>query len=275
MDIIEVLDTQVFYELVNFDFDEVREVFNLYDFYVSDQDGNKFIAEATQIKADYLEELKGIDAYKTGEYCKIVETRRPGFEEEPAYMEEVLRSKTRDLLIGLIEKYFDEPTYQRYRHLLVKGISAKKDTESPVELGLNLLIEKRFIHAFLSTIGYWQRHKSYFLSNRGFWEICKKYSSEVLRINPELKDKDVEFFNIFLGNCRIDSDKYIDIDEISYIRLITPYLQTNTAQLAEIVKIITKCFRQYGAVDRWLNAQEEIDNYIAKCESEGLMKKAL
>lgn len=271
MDIIEILDSQEFYELVNYDFYEVREVFNLNKYYVSDKDENEFVVEATQIKTDYTEELKRIDDYKKGEYCKLVETRRPGFEEEPAYLEEVLRAKTRDLLIGLIEKYFDEATYQIHRHELINDVNAKKDNEKPVELGLNLLIEKRFIHAFLSTIGYWQRHRSYFLSNRAFWEICNKYSKEVLKINPGLKDEGSEFFNIFLRDCRIDSDKYIDIDQISYIKLITPYLQTNTEQLIEIVKIITECFRQRGEGNRWINAMQEVDVYIATCEKEGLM----
>ena len=275
MDIIDVLDNQEFNELVNCDFEEVRKLFNFCAYYVADKDEKRFVAEATQVKADYLEELKRIDDYKTGEYCKLVQARRPGFEEEPAYMEEVLSAKTRDLLIGLIEKYFDEATYQEHRHELINKVSTKRDDEKPIELGLNLLIEKRYIYAFLSTIGYWQRHRGYFLSNRGFWAICSKYSSEVVKVNPALKSINNGFFNIFLGDCRIDSDDYIDIDEISYIKLITPYLQTNTAQLIEIVKIITKCFRQRDAVDRWLNAQEEIDSYIAKCESEGLMKKAL
>jgi len=271
MGILDVLDNQEFYELVNFDFEEVREVFNLNDYYVSDEDGDKFIAEAMKVKAEYLEEREKIDDYKKGEYCKIAESRRPRFEEEPAYREHDLESRIRDLLIGLIEEYFDEATYQKYRPLLVKGLSAKKNNENSVELELSLLIEKRFIYAFLSTIGYWQRHNNYFLSNKAFYEICSKYTSEVLRINRELKDKGAVFFNIFLGDCRIDSDKYIDIDAISYIKLITPYLKTNTEQLAEIVKIISASFRRYGESNRWQSAMEEVDNYIAKCENEGLM----
>ena len=273
MTIIDILDNQNFSELVNFDFEEVRAVFNLYGYYVSAAKSREaFLTEAKQAKAEYSERLQEIDRYKKGEYCKIAESRCPDFDEEPAYMEHCLRAETRDRLKDLIEKYFDEATYKEYRATLVKGIATEQRTENPAGLKLELTVEKGFIHAFLSTIGYWQRHAGYFLSNRAFWEICTKYTSEVLKMNPEFQSEDKKcFFNIFLGAYRLDSDKYIDIDTISYIKLIEPYLQTNTEQLTEIVNIIASSFRQRGESERWGLAMDRIDDYIEKCTREGVM----
>lgn len=270
MTIIDILDNQNFSELVNFDFEEVRAVFNLNDYYVADQSADAFIAEATQVKAEYSERLQKIDEYKKGKYCEIAESRRPDFDEEPAYMEHCLRAETRDRLKDLIEKYFDEDTYKEYRAMLVKGIAAEQRTENPVGLKLELLTENRFIYAFLSSIGYWQR-AGYFLSDEAFYEICNKYTSEVLKMNPQLRLEGVKFINIFLHKCRIDSDKYLDIDAISYIKLIEPYLQTNTEQLAEIVKIVTNSFRQQGVKQRWQLAMSKVEKYMKKCVEEGVM----
>ena len=50
MSILEHLEKETLNELINYSFTEVREVFNLNRFFVSDAQGDQFINEAAQIK---------------------------------------------------------------------------------------------------------------------------------------------------------------------------------------------------------------------------------
>jgi hypothetical protein len=82
-----------------------------------------------------------------------------------------------------------------------------------------------------------------------------------------------EFIDIFISDKRLDR-KYIDIDKLSLIGLLQPYLKHNTHEINKIIEIMMKNLRGgYGGTDAWESAQEEVKQFIAECEAKGIMKR--
>jgi hypothetical protein len=103
------------------------------------------------------------------------------------------------------------------------------------------------------------------------------------------------FVNIFIGSCRIkpsrvkkvedtdeeidvevekyQSDKFIDIDKISLLMLIQPYLKNNTQEIVKIIEIMMKNFRKYRGMDAWEITMAEVRTFISECEAKGIMKR--
>ena len=120
-------------------------------------------------------------------------------------------------------------------------------------------------------LGYYQRHKGYFLSSSDFYKICEEYSRQVYKINKNL-GMSHEFINIFISDKRLDK-KYIDIDKLSLIALLQPYLKHNTREINKIIEIMMKNLRGKNGGIAWDDAMKEVNEYIAECESKGIMKR--
>lgn len=60
MNILDCFESEAFNELINFSFEEVRAAFNLNKYFVLDEQGDQFIAEASQVKELYTEALNKI-----------------------------------------------------------------------------------------------------------------------------------------------------------------------------------------------------------------------
>ncbi len=126
MTLLECLETEAFNELMNFTFDEVRAVFNLNSYFISDEKGNEFIAEAGAVKSWYNEELEKIEVYAEGEYAQRLNAGEdvPEFE-EPKYKINNVEVQTKRKLKNLIAKYFDKELFQENRKAVYDEVNPK------------------------------------------------------------------------------------------------------------------------------------------------------
>lgn len=300
MDIVECFETEAFNEMIRFSFDEVRNVFNLYGYYVLEEHGSQFVQEASQVKSWYTEELKKIESYALGEYTTSINSgiEVPEFD-APQFKVKAVETQTKRKLIKLIAKYFDHDLFQSNRPLIYGHELFKEEAvETLHELLIALNVNKSKIYSLLSIIGYYQRNYGYFLSRTDFLTICYDYSNQVHVINKNL-GMEYRFVNIFLASGRIkppkrrktdgsvdshidnviseqyQSTKFIDIDKISRLMLIQPYLKNNTQEICKIIEIMMKNFRKYRGMDAWEKTMEEVRAFIFECEVKGIMKRLL
>lgn len=296
--ILEYLESGAFNELIRFSFEEVRSVFNLNQYFVLDEHYDKFIYEASQVKSWYTDALNKIEVYAQGEYAANLNS---GIEvpeiDTPQYKVRNIEVQTKRKLIQLIIKYFNQDLFQHnkpqiYGHEIFK----EEAIETPYEMLVALNVNKNRIYSLLSILGYYQRHRGYFLSRAEFMNICYDYSCQVHFINKSL-GMEYRFVNIFIGNQRIkpskktdgkvdtnidnflseqfQSHKYIDIDKISLLMLIQPYLKHNTQEIHKIIEVMMKNFRKYRGANAWEKTMEEVNSFIAECEVKGIMKRLL
>ena len=300
MNILEYFETGAFNELIRFSFDEVRAVFNLNRYFVLDEQGEQFIQDATKVKGWYIEELNKIEHYVQGEYTTKINSGDdvPEFE-TPQFKVKAVETQTKRKLIRLISEYFDHDLFQQNKPMICgQGLLKEEAVETPHELLIALNVNKNRIYSLLSILGYYQRNYGYFLSRADFLTICYDYSHQVHVINKNL-GMEYRFVNIFLANGRIkplkkrktsgsvdsnidnavsehyQSSKFIDVDKISLLMLIQPYLKNNTQEICKIIEIMEKNFKRYRGMDAWENTMDEVRTFIADCEARGIMKRLL
>lgn len=295
MSALTYLETGAFNELINFTFSEVREVFNLNRFFVIATQGKQFADEASKVKEWYIDELDKIEKYATGEYADSVnnEIDVPEFE-RPEYKINNVEIQTKRKLIGLIAKYFNKDLFN-YHKKDIYGVAGFKETaiETPHEMIVALNVHKNRIYSLLSIIGYYQRRCGYFLSQADFLKICYEYSNQVYFINKSLGMR-YRFVNIFLSNSRIkpssskqvesdptiqhvadkhyQNNKFIDVDKISLLMLLQPYLKNNTREINKIIEIMVRNFNKKDG-SAWEKTWNEVAQFIEECETKGIMKR--
>ena len=287
MKLLECLENEAFNELINFSFEEVRTLFNWYAYYVPTSKAEPFVSEAIAAKIKYEEELEGIEKYAKEEYTDLVNSGVDVPEyDEPSFMVKDIELQTKSQLIGLIRKYFDREVFEQNRSELYGQVIFKEDTiETPHELWVSLNVHKDHIYSLLSILGYYQRHNNYFLSQSDFYQICFEYSKQVHYINRNLGMK-YRFVNIFISSQRIkssshsdepdesfQSSRFIDVDKLSLIGLLQPYLKHNTHEINKIIEIMMKNLRGRRGGIAWESAMEEVNQFIAECEAKGIMKR--
>jgi hypothetical protein len=276
---------EAFNELINFSFEEVRAAFNQFEYYVSLGKEESFVNESIQVKNWYSEELKKIEKYTQEEYTDLVNSGEdiPEFD-EPSFMIRDLEIQAQSKLIEIIRKYFDRDVFEKNKTSFFKHeVFQEQSVETLHELWISLNVHKDHIYSILSILGYYQRHKGYFLSQSDFYKICYEYSSQVHYINRNLGMK-YRFVNIFISSQRIktsskgdeevdesyQSSKFIDVDKLSLIGLLQPYLKHNTNEIKQIIDIMMKNLRGRRGGLAWDSALEEVNKYIAECESKGI-----
>ncbi len=302
MTILECFETEAFNELINFSFEEVRAVFNMYGYFIPEQKAEAFLGDAVKAKDWYNEELNKIEVYKQGEYAGKLNAGEDTAEfEEPDYKVRAIEVQAKRKLIKIIITYFDKDLFQHNKkYIFEEKIFKVEAVETPHELLVSLNIHKDRIYNLLSLIGHQQFNKGYFLSRDDFLTICNRYSREVYLMNKEL-GMEFGFKNIFNKSGRINTinktrkkkksddtteeklgdfkekqkknHRYIDIDKISLLSLIEPYLKHNTCEITKIMEIMMENFRYGGSGDVWENIIEEVNAFIAECEIKGIMKK--
>ena len=274
MKLLECLENEAFNELINFSFAEVRALFNQFIYYVPFVKEEAFISEASAVKVKYEEELMCIEKYTKEEYTELVNSgvEIPEFD-EPAFMVQDLEIQIQSQLIGLIRKYFDKDEFVQHRsELYGQEIFKEESIETPHELWVSLNVHKNHTYSLLSMLGYYQRHYRYFLSSTDYFKICEDYSRQVYRMNKNL-GLEYGFIDIFLSDKRLDK-KYIDIDKLSLIGLLQPYLKHNTHEINRMIEIMMKNLRGgYGGPKAWASAKEEVNQFIVECEAKGIMKR--
>jgi hypothetical protein len=300
MNILECFETGAFNELIRFSFEEVRAAFNLNGYFVSSEQMDRFVCEATQVKTWYTEELNKVEQYAQGEYTVKINSGDavPEFE-TPQFKVKAVETQTKRQLIKLIAEYFNRDLFQSNKTFLYGHELFKEETvEAPHELLIALNVNKTKIYSLLSILGYYQRNYGYFLSRTDFLAICYDYSHQVHIINKNL-GMEYRFVNIFLSSSRIkppkkrktegtvdsnidnalseqfQSTKFIDVDKISLLMLIQPYLKNNTQEICKIIEIMMKNFRKYRGMVAWEKTMEEVRSFIADCEAKGIMKRLL
>ena len=287
MRLYECLENEAFNELINFSFEEVRSVFNQNKYFVSVDQGNQFIREALQSKEWYIKELEKIETYTQGEYTDLVNlgVDIPEYD-QPQFMVKDVELQMKSRFISMIKKYFNKNLFEQNRSVICsQEIFKEESIEKPHELWVSLNVHKDHIYSLLSIIGYYQRHCSYFLSQADFYKICYEYSCQVHFINKNLGMK-YRFVNIFISNERIksankneevdesyQSNKFIDVDKLSLIALLQPYLKHNTHEINKIIEIMMNNLRGYRGGIAWDRTLEEVNKFIAECESKGIMKR--
>ena len=274
MKLLECLENEAFNELINFSFGEVKNLFNWYAYYVPTSRAESFVSEASAVKSKYEEELDRIEKYTKEEYTDLVNAGVdiPEYD-EPSFMIKEVELQTKSQLIGLIRKYFDKEIFELYRfELYGHGIFKENSIETPHELWVSLNVHKNHTYSLLSMLGYYQRNHRYFFSSADFYKICAEYSRQVYIINKNLGLK-YEFIDIFIRDKRLDR-KYIDIDKLSLIGLLQPYLKHNTREINKMIEIMMKNLRGgYGGSEAWESAKKEVNQFIAECEAKGIMKR--
>ena len=289
MNKLECLELGAFNELINLSFIEVREVFNFYAYYVPNSRSSEFIQESSQIKNWYDEELKKIEEYAQNEYTQSINL---GIEvpeyNTPEFKAQEVEIQTQRKLIRLISKYFDKEVFKQNKAELYTYRTFKEEViEKPHELFISLNLHRDKIYSLLSILGYYQRRHGYFLSSSDYYKMCKEYSHQVYQINKNLGMK-FRFVDIFLSNSRLkpsknrgeddpseyyQSNKFIDIDKISLLMLVQPYLKYNTQEITKIIEIMTRNLRgRFGGL-AWDKVIDEVKQFISECESRGIMKK--
>ena len=298
MNKLECFETGAFNELINCSFEDVREAFNLNQYFVLDNQSDQFCQDASQVKNWYLEELNKVEEYAQGEYVQKVNSGTDLFESDsPAFKIQTIEVQTKRKLIGLIRKYFNKELFQ-YNKPYIKDFDVFKEeaVETPHEMLVALNVNKNRIYSLLSILGFYQRHCGYFLSRFDFLKLCYDYSNQVYQMNKSL-GMEYRFVNIFIGSCRIkpsrvkkvedtdeeidievekyQSDKFIDIDKISLTMLIYPYLKNNTKEIHKIIEIMSRNFKKYKKDSSlgWSKTMEEVNTFIHECESKGIMKR--
>ena len=99
------------------------------------------------------------------------------------------------------------------------------------------------------------------------------------------------FVDIFLSDCRIypssgriaaglvvDEDQnndFIDVDKISLVMLIQPYLTNNTQEINKIIEIMQKNLRGKHGGLAWRDTLKQVQVFIAECEAKGIMKRLI
>ena len=274
MKLLECLENEAFNELINFSFGEVRNLLNQFIYYVPFEKEENFIYEASAVKAKYEEESERIEKYSKEEYTALVNSGVDVPEyDKPSFMIKEVELETKSQLIELIRKYFDRGEFEQNRSALYgQGIFKEESIETPHELWVSLNVHKKHTYSLLSMLGYYQRHYRYFLSSSDYFKICEDYSRQVYRMNKKL-GLEFNFINIFLSDKRLD-EKYIDIDKLSLIGLLQPYLKHNTHEINKIIEIMMKNLRGgYGGPEAWDSAKKEVNRFIAECEVKGIMKR--
>jgi hypothetical protein len=279
---------EAFNELINFSFEEVRVAFNQFRYYISLTNEESFINELIQVKNWYSEELKKIEKYTQDEYTDLVNSGEdiPEYD-EPSFMIKEVEIQVKSKMIEIISKYFDRDVFEKNKTSFFKHeVFQEQSVETPHELWVSLNVHKDHIYSILSILGYYQRHKGYFLSQSDFYKICYEYSSQVHYINRNLGMK-YRFVNIFISSQRIktsskgdeevdesyQSSKFIDVDKLSLIGLLQPYLKHNTNEIKQIIDIMMRNLRGRHGGLAWDSALEEVNNFISECESKGIMKR--
>ena len=279
---------EAFNELINFPFEDVRAAFNQFEYYVAIGKEESFIKEVVQVKNWYSEELKKIEKYTQEEYTDLVNSGEdiPEYD-EPSFMIKEVEIQIKSQLIEIISKYFDRDVFEKNKTSFFKHeVFQEQSVETPHELWVSLNVHKDHIYSILSILGYYQRHKGYFLSQSDFYKICYEYSNQVHYINRNLGMK-YRFVNIFISSQRIksssksdeevdesyQSSKFIDVDKLSLLALLQPYLKHNTNEIKQIIDIMMKNLRGRRGGLAWDSALEEVNNFIAECESKGIMKR--
>ena len=113
MNKLECFETGAFNELINCSFEDVREAFNLNQYFVLDNQSDQFCQDASQVKNWYLEELNKVEEYAQGEYVQKVNSGIDLFESDsPAFKIQTIEVQTKRKLIGLIRKYFNKEVFQ-------------------------------------------------------------------------------------------------------------------------------------------------------------------
>ena len=287
MKLLECLENGAFNELINFSFEEVRTLFNWYAYYVPTSKAEPFVREASAAKSKYEEELARIEKYTKEEYTDLVNSGVDVPEyDEPSFMVKEVELQTKSQLVGLIKKYYDREVFTQNRsELYGQEAFTEESIETPHELWVSLNVHKDHIYSLLSMLGYYQRHHHYFLSQSDFYKICYEYSKQVHYINRNLGMK-YRFVNIFISSQRIkssshsdevdesyQSSKFIDVDKLSLIGLLQPYLKHNTHEINKIIEIMMKNLRGRRGGIAWESAMEEVNQFIAECEAKGIMKR--
>ena len=288
MKLLECLENEAFNELINFSFEEVRSVFNQNKYFVSGENGDHFTSEALQVINWYKEEIKNIETYTQGEYTDLINSGVDVPEdEEPQFKVKEVEIQMKSRLIGLIKRYFDKDLFEQNRSVIYgQEIFKEESVETPHELWVSLNVHKDHIYSILSIIGYYQRHRGYFLGQSDFYKICSEYSSQVHYINRDLGMK-YRFVNIFISNERIKSsnkngdevdesyqnNKFIDVDKLSLLALLQPYLKHNTHEINKIIEIMMKNLRGKRGGIAWDSAIEEVNKFITECETKNIMKR--
>ena len=290
MNILEYFEAEAFNELMQIPFPEVRKIFNQHGYYVPSDRMEAFIREATQAKEWYEEELRKIEEYAKGEYAASVNSGIyiPEYS-EPQFKAKGVEIQTQRKLIRIIKEYFDKETFNANKYQLYGLNAIKTETvETPHELLISLNRIRKKIYSLLSIIGYYQRHQGYFLQATDYINICKEYSWQVYRINKSLGMR-FRFVDIFLSSKRIkpsnnrddedtqdesyQSNKFIDIDNISLLALIHPYLRYNTKEINTIIQIMSSNLYGRNGGTAWDNTLDEVKRFITNCEFRGIMKK--
>ena len=286
MDIWFALENKLFNELVNFEFEEIRKAFNCFQLFVSPKEQNDFIKEASEAKQRFEEKVKKIDEYATTKYESLVKAGVSiGFEEEPGYRYQIVEAETKNDLIELFKKYFDVDIFSNNKdYLKDKTEEIKENDEDISNLRRATTAIRHHFYAFLSIIGWYQRHKHYFLSRSDVGRICRAYTFEVNCINSKLGLEHSPYRNVFGSWGRVDPKLYLDVDKISLRDLVLKFCKTNTAQLARIAEICGEVFetKEKKKFDEDGNEIEEetkfqkiikkSNEYITKCENQGIMK---
>ena len=279
---------EAFNELINFPFEDVRVAFNQFDCYVAMGKEESFVKEVVHIKNWYSEELKKIEKYTQEEYTDLVNSGEdiPEYD-EPSFMIKEVEIQVKSKMIEIISKYFDRDVFEKNKTFFFKNeVFQEKSVETPHELWVVLNVHKDHIYSILSILGYYQRHKGYFLSQSDFYKICYEYSSQVHYINRDLGMR-YRFVNIFISSQRIkssskdsedvdesyQSSKFIDVDKLSLLALLQPYLKHNTNEIKHIIDIMMKNLRGRRGGIAWDSALEEVNNFVSECEAKGLMKR--
>ena len=287
MKLLDCLENEAFNELINFSFGEVRNLLNQFIYYVPFAKEEIFISEASAVKVKYEEEMERIEKYTREEYADLVSAGVdiPEYD-DPSFMVKDVELKIKSQLIGLIKKYFDRREFEQNRSALYGQTIFKEETiEKPHELWVSLNVHKDHIYSLLSILGYYQRKKNYFLSQSDFYQVCYEYSKQVHYINRNLGMK-YRFVNIFISSQRIkssyqsdevdesfQSSQFIDVDKLSLIGLLQPYLKHNTHEINKIIEIMMKNLRGRRGGIAWESALEEVNKFIAECETKGIMKR--
>jgi hypothetical protein len=300
MNIKECFETGSFNEMIQFSFDEVRAAFNLNKYFVLDEHGEEFISEAIRVKNWYNDELNQIESYSQGEYTSNINLgiEIPDYD-TPQFKVKAVETQAKRKLIQLITKYFNQELFQINKPFIYGHECFKEEpVETLHEMLVALNVNKSKLYSLLSILGYYQRNYGYFLSRADFLSICYNYSNQVYVINKRL-GMEYRFVNIFLSSGRIkppkkrkssgsvdsnidnviseqyQSTKFIDIDKISLLMLVQPYLKNNTQEVCKIIEIMMWNFKKYRGMDAWGQTMAEVRTFIAECEAKGIMKRVL
>ena len=136
---------ETFNELINFSFEEVRAVFNQFEYYASLGKEESFVNESIQVKNWYSEELKKIEKYTQEEYTDLVNFGEdiPEFD-EPSFMIRDLEIQSQSKLIEIIRKYFDRDVFEKNKTSFFKHeVFQEQSVETPHELYAHCMLDHK------------------------------------------------------------------------------------------------------------------------------------